>query len=579
MLIVKDFLDDQTLLKNESQNKTPFVSVILPTYKRKELLEHSIRSVLSQTFRDFELIVLDDGSTDGSYDVIERLRAGDDRITHVRHEYNSGLPALRVNEGIELANGQFVAFQFDDDMWNVDFLETLTDAAIGFGQSAITLGKCQVHIPTGEFFLPEIELTYANFYKQNRIANNSVLMPRKIFRDFGMFDCHIAMKRLCDWDLWLRLINFFAFNYIDKVISNVFGHKPDAVGMTTPFDLQTFRLFNGIDRNNLLNLSNWHSYQVDALRIGDIEITGDIRDKLYNEHLVNYYNSIRPKNEPYLLLHKYTSHIDALNEKMILAERGISKLRDTVQELNSELIIQQKKTAALSIVQQKLDITEQELGTTQQKLDVTEQELINIKSDNIRFQEKISSIKTLSINAVNELAGMRDSRISRLIGRFRRSDLLPLLNPAFQQLLDDSYLFQNVKGFLLQPSVSFQKEAYLGYRLELNRPGLCGIWIAHLLDIPLQQGVVGVELVSPENKIVLQQVVSVSDLREDTPGHFIFEPIIDTQQGEWEIRIFARDVEGPIRLVEWRKYALGGLGRLKTRAFFGFDFSRSQSRI
>jgi hypothetical protein len=130
-----------------------------------------------------------------------------------------------------------------------------------------------------------------------------------------------------------------------------------------------------------------------------------------------------------------------------------------------------------------------------------------------------------------------------------------------------------VKGFLLQPSANFQKNGYLGYRLELNRPGLCGIWIAPLLDIPLQQGVVGVELVSPENKIVVQQVISVSDLQVDMPGHFIFDSVFDTQQGAWEIRIFARDVEGPIRLVEWRKYALGGLGRLKTRAFFGFDFS------
>jgi len=285
---------------------------------------------------------------------------------------------------------------------------------------------------------------------------------------------------------------------------------------------------------------------------------------------------------------KYLNVCDQIMYNLVVVKEDIKdvEMEKLTQEINlyeppyvTIRKLREETEKQLGFYRQILIDAEQKLGVTEQKLGVTEQKLIDIKSDVILLQQNLNSLKSRSLNAVNELAEMRESRIARLMGRFRRSDLLPLLNPAFQQLLDDSYLFQNVKGFLLLPSVSFQKEGYLGYRLELNRTGLCGLQIAPLLDIPLQQGMVGVELVSPENKIVIQQAVSVGDLKEDMPYHFIFEPVLDTQQGIWEIRIFAHNVEGPIRLVEWRKYAWGGMGRLKTRAFFGFDFSKSQTRI
>jgi len=142
----------------------------------------------------------------------------------------------------------------------------------------------------------------------------------------------------------------------------------------------------------------------------------------------------------------------------------------------------------LDVYRQSLADIEQKLSQTGQKLSQAELELSQAQLELSQAGQKLSQNKSRSLNVVNELAGMRESRISRLMERFRRSDLLPLLNPAFQQFLDDSYLFQNVKGFLLQPSVNFQKVEYISYRLKLNRPGLCGIWIAPLLDIPLQQG-------------------------------------------------------------------------------------------
>jgi hypothetical protein len=118
MILIRDFLADQKILIPPDANPSPTVSVVLPTYRRfKEgFLERSIKSVLAQKFEDFELLVIDDGSTDGSYDLVENFRARDPRVIHVRHEQNSGIHTVRLNEGIDLARGKYIAFQFDDDL-------------------------------------------------------------------------------------------------------------------------------------------------------------------------------------------------------------------------------------------------------------------------------------------------------------------------------------------------------------------------------------------------------------------------------------------------------------------------------
>jgi len=83
----------------------------------------------------------------------------------------------------------------------------------------------------------------------------------------------------------------------------------------------------------------------------------------------------------------------------------------------------------------------------------------------------------------------------------------------------------------------------------------------------------GIELVSPANTIVAQSVMPCSAIDEQVPTRFVFPPIADSHQGRFWLRVFVRDVTGPVRLFEWRKYSLAGLGRLQTRAFCGFIFA------
>ena len=100
--------------------KTPKVSVIIPTYNRAHLVGRAIRSVLNQTYQDFEIIVVDDGSTDNTEEVVKSFN--DPRIRYIRHEKNRGGSAA-CNTGIRAARGEYIAFQDSDDEWLPEKLE------------------------------------------------------------------------------------------------------------------------------------------------------------------------------------------------------------------------------------------------------------------------------------------------------------------------------------------------------------------------------------------------------------------------------------------------------------------------
>ncbi|MBC6497385.1 MAG: glycosyltransferase family 2 protein [Alphaproteobacteria bacterium GM7ARS4] len=112
---------------------TPHVSVIITTYNRAERLPRSLQSILCQTFQDFEVIIVDDGSTDNTADVSHALAQKDQRIRYLRHEKNKGIASAR-NTGCANAQGYYIAFQDDDDISlptrlekQIDFLKTHKD--------------------------------------------------------------------------------------------------------------------------------------------------------------------------------------------------------------------------------------------------------------------------------------------------------------------------------------------------------------------------------------------------------------------------------------------------------------------
>lgn len=107
------------------------ISVIIPAYNVEKYIARSVESVLKQTYRDFELLVIDDGSTDGTGNLADALAKQDKRIL-VIHQANGGAAAAR-NKGLETAKGEFVAFLDSDDLWDKAFLEQTYNQIIACG--------------------------------------------------------------------------------------------------------------------------------------------------------------------------------------------------------------------------------------------------------------------------------------------------------------------------------------------------------------------------------------------------------------------------------------------------------------
>ncbi len=291
MLYVRDFLTDQRILRSNNAPVNPKVSIILPTFARcaSGLLERAIQSVLAQSFTDWELLLLDDGSTDGAFELIERFRATDSRIVHVRHEHNSGIHSLRLNEGIELARGKFLAFQFDDDFWRSCALQVLVEESLRHPEPVLVAARSLLKIDGRERVLPEGDVDLRRLVQSNQIANNNVLFPRELVDELGMYDCHLGMRRLCDWDLWLRYCRHIPLVLIDRITAEINAAQTGSIGLSLPWDLALFRYLHEIPRNHLLKPARWHDCPIDALRIGDVEITKDFRQRLHEDYFEPFY--------------------------------------------------------------------------------------------------------------------------------------------------------------------------------------------------------------------------------------------------------------------------------------------------
>nr|MCU0718923.1 glycosyltransferase family 2 protein [Pirellula sp.] len=244
----------------------PRVSVILPTYCRGDsgLLQRSIESVLSQTMKSFELIILDDGSTDSSANVISKFVELDNRIIHVRFPYNSGLPAVRVNQGLLMARGSYCAYQFDDDQWTPQMLEVLVDGLDANPEFDVAHGKC-LYQENGNTYELGGPYDYSKIVNANYIANNSLIHRKSVFERFGGYDMHLLMRRLCDWDLWLRWGKEVRFLFVNKPVSIVEAMVEGSLGKTVRLDCTSARYHMGTARNHKLTPETIPHYDIACL--------------------------------------------------------------------------------------------------------------------------------------------------------------------------------------------------------------------------------------------------------------------------------------------------------------------------
>lgn len=182
----------------------PRVTVLLPTYNAAEYVESAIQSLLDQTFDSFELFVVDDGSTDGTLDIVESF--DDDRIRVIRRdEPAGGLPGA-LNRGLELARGEYVARQDADDKSVPMRLER--QVAVLDDDPAISMVGTSAHLLDADGDRYETRIvppspTFADLLEKNHFVHGSVMFRRDTVRALGGYDT--AVSHAEDYDLWLRL--------------------------------------------------------------------------------------------------------------------------------------------------------------------------------------------------------------------------------------------------------------------------------------------------------------------------------------------------------------------------------------
>lgn len=200
------------------------VSVIIPTYNRRELVTRAIDSALNQTHKPDEVIVVDDGSTDDTAEMLE-IRYGK-KIRLIRQE-NRGVSAAR-NRGVEAATGEWIAFLDSDDEWFPEKLEiqlrfikenkariVLTDNRVegdsGSGKSSFDKCLYQSEITEGD----RVKDISSYLFEQNFVHLSTVVLSRSLFEKFGGFD--ESMKVAEDTDLWLRISVEHPFGILNEI--------------------------------------------------------------------------------------------------------------------------------------------------------------------------------------------------------------------------------------------------------------------------------------------------------------------------------------------------------------------------
>ncbi|MBD3878160.1 MAG: glycosyltransferase [Quinella sp. 1Q5] len=195
----------------------PKVSVILTSYNHAAFVAAAIDSVLKQTFTDFELLIVDDGSQDNSHDIIKAF--DDSRIKTFLYDENRG-PVLAVSEAIESARGKYIAVHHSDDLWTPDklekqvaFLDSNEDFAACFTWVEFVDEQGKTHELDADDYYKNIfdqpnrtraEWLHYFFYNANCLCHPSVMLRRESVKKFHLLDTH-GLWQLPDYLMWIRL--------------------------------------------------------------------------------------------------------------------------------------------------------------------------------------------------------------------------------------------------------------------------------------------------------------------------------------------------------------------------------------
>ena len=233
---------------NPNPDKIPKVSVVIPCYNSIRYIAETMETVLDQTYRDFEILVVNDGSTDGTADWVNALSDREPKVRMISQP-NRGLPAAR-NTGIQHALGEYIAVLDSDDLWEptklekqVNSLDHNPEAGLCYTWTALADSE---GVATGRVIAADAE---GNVWKQmcemNIVCCGSTPMIRRCcFDNVGLFDENLRFSE--DWDMWWRIAAKYTFTVVKEPLIRYRQHQSN-MSKNCQLMLETSRIL--IERN------------------------------------------------------------------------------------------------------------------------------------------------------------------------------------------------------------------------------------------------------------------------------------------------------------------------------------------
>lgn len=273
---------------------SPKVSVIVPTYNRADRLERALNSIVSQTYQDFELIVVDDGSTDKTSQLMKSFP----KAQYFYIKKNSGVSKAR-NVGLAFAKGELICFLDSDDLWKEKkiqiqslWLENNKDSQICYTdeiwvRNGVRVNPMNRHRKySGDIFRHCLGLCI--------VSPSSVMIRAKLFDEIGNFD--ESLPACEDYDLWLRIASKYAFHFIEEPLIIKYGGHSDQLSRKY-WGMDRFRvvaLKKLLDQNSLdkekLKLTRSVFLEKCSILIKGFEKRGKKEEESFYRELVNKYS-------------------------------------------------------------------------------------------------------------------------------------------------------------------------------------------------------------------------------------------------------------------------------------------------
>jgi glycosyltransferase involved in cell wall biosynthesis len=275
------------------------ISVIIPTHNRADLLPRAIGSVLSQSYKNLECIVVDDASADNGEAVVDQL--DDDRLVYLRHETNRGASAAR-NTGIAQAKGEMIAFLDDDDEWLPSKLEKQV-SLLKVAPPQVGMVYCWMDYYDHGRLIKEHHPTYRGYVfphvlDRQRIGGcPTLLVRRSVLDDVGGFD--ESLPRGNDGDFIRRVCRKYHVDLVPEVLVNVYVGHTDRITSTSESGLLN-RIKGGKNKLEKFASELDHYPQAHANILGQLAVTYQKLGE-YGKAWTNFRKALQIAPRPYLL--------------------------------------------------------------------------------------------------------------------------------------------------------------------------------------------------------------------------------------------------------------------------------------